>query len=328
MKVTYLLGAGASAQALPMIKSNKENNSTKGLPESLKEFLLEYESSWTQKTINGETGLDKNMVSKIETLKHIADNCIEFGTPDLYAKFLNESKPFDQEKYILLKLLISNYFSLEQYSDFMGRSNGHGAFDKRALVFLSTISEKGSIPSNVKVITWNYDEQLEIANSKMNSRGEVILKSWPNQHPNYTGDYFLMHLNGVAGWDYSTGTVLPQVKEFTTYKNFEITRNPMLSFAWEDEEREDFQMFFKQRMDFLNKMVLDTEILVIIGYSFPFFNRKIDKEIFRLLKHNCQIFYQDPEAENKIPLIKKLFHIEQNIEPILYTDQYFVPFEL
>lgn len=299
----------------------------KGLPDSLKDFLLEYESDWTQKTENGETFVDKEMKDKFRKLIEIADSCIKFGTPDLFAKYLNEKSPFDNESYILLKLLISNYFSLEQYSDFTGRGSEHGAFDKRALVFLSTISEKGKLPSNVRVISWNYDEQLEIASSKMNSRGDIALKSWPNQHPNYRGDYFLLHLNGVAGWDYTDkAESLP--KEFSTYKNFEIMRNPLLSFAWEDADSQDFQVFFEQRIEILEQMVTDTDILVIIGYSFPFFNRKIDKKIFNLLKSDAQIFYQDPDAENKIPLIKKLFNIKHNIEPIKYTEQYFVPFEL
>lgn len=332
MKITYLLGAGASAEALPLIKSNKKDNiehkdSEKGLPESLQDFLNQYEKEWTVKTINGETGPDHGMLETFRKLNDIAANCLKFGTPDLFAKFLYEKNPRDNESYLLLKTLISNYFTLKQYSDSIGRGLGHRSFDQRSLVFLSTISEDGKLPQNVKIVSWNYDEQLEIAARKLNSNDENYLTSWPNQNVDYKGDYFLLHLNGVAGWDYKNfAQELP--KEFSTYKNFHFSRNPLLSFAWEKKENHNYNIFFDQRLEVLEKMVAGTEILVIIGYSFPFFNRKIDEKIFRLLDEKVQIFYQDPNAENKISLIKKLFKISNTIEPITYTEQYFVPFEL
>lgn len=333
VKITYLLGAGASAQALPMIKTNKNEgvpitDKDKGLPECLLDFVQQYKETWSSKNINGETIPDNDMIDVLQRLESIAKECINFGTPDLYAKFLYESSPAEIRNYLLLKLLLSNYFYLKQYSDFEGRAFGHGAFDKRALTFLSTICEDGKLPNNVKIISWNYDEQIEIAGSKINSRdGMNFLASWPNQHPDYKGDYFIQHLNGIAGWDYNSKAVQLQ-QEFITYKNFQSVRNPLLSFAWEKKEKHDLDLFFDTRMRILQSLTEGTDILVIIGYSFPFFNRKIDKQLFEFIKPNAKIYYQDPNAIEKKDLIKNLFGIENDIVPISYLDQYYVPFEL
>jgi len=331
VKITYLLGAGASAEALPTIKSTKKKGDSipdkeKGLPESLMIFIEEYYQQWSNKTINGVNEVDEEYLKIHEKLKIIAQSCIDFGTPDLFAKFLNASVPFDSESYTLLKLLMSNYFTLKQYSDSIGRAAGHGALDKRALTFLSTICEEGKLPKNVNLLSWNYDEQIEISGKKINSNNNFIT-SWPNQNPDYKGDYFLVHLNGIAGWDYDLSPKqLP--REFTTYKNFNTVRNPLLSFAWEKKENMDLDIFFQQRLPLIEKTIRNTKILVIIGYSFPFFNRKIDKEIFKRIDPDTKIYYQDPAAEIKIPVIRKLFGIRNEIEPITYLEQYYVPFEL
>ncbi|MFX6201679.1 hypothetical protein ABTF50_19975, partial [Acinetobacter baumannii] len=84
-----------------------------------------------------------------------------------------ESTPPKVEDYLLLKLLLSNYFTLKQYSDFTARNSDYGSLDKRAITFLSTICNGRKLPKNVKIITWNYDEQIEIAGSKINSRDGI-----------------------------------------------------------------------------------------------------------------------------------------------------------
>lgn len=334
IKVTYLLGAGASAQALPMIKSSNKDelfppvDIEKGLPDCLLDFVLQYKDQWSSKTVNGETILDHEMIKILKSLEEIAKECINFGTPDLYGKFLYESSPAETEKYLLLKLLLSNYFYLKQYSDTTARAIGYGALDKRALTFLSTICDDGKLPDNVKIISWNYDEQIEIAGSKINSRdGMNFLASWPNQHPDYKGDYFIQHLNGIAGWDYVDKAVQKE-REFITYKNFNTTRNPLLSFAWEKKEKHDLDLFFERRLEILKSLTEGTDILVIIGYSFPFFNRKVDQQLFEFIGPHAKIYYQDPKALEKISVIQSLFGLPNKISPISYLDQYYVPFEL
>src|ERR1700738_2610335 len=95
-KITYMLGAGASANALPLIK-NSSDKLKPGLPQELKTFVelgqtaIRHFNSWE----------DKDYFRLVS----IAEKCIEFGTPDLCAKTLWETG--DTPNYILLKRLIS-----------------------------------------------------------------------------------------------------------------------------------------------------------------------------------------------------------------------------
>ena len=56
----------------------------------------------------------------------------------------------------------------------------------------------------------------------------------------------------------------------------------------------------------------NTDILVIIGYSFPPFNKEIDQELFNELRNKkTKIFYQDPNAsEEFISILTKNFDTE------------------
>ncbi len=77
-------------------------------------------------------------------------------------------------------------------------------------------------------------------------------------------------------------------------------------------------------------MVEKTTIMVVIGYSFPFLNRDIDKLIFaELAKQGTlrKIYYQDPKLDGK-ELISK-FSLQQfvDIVHIQNTDNFHIPFE-
>lgn len=331
-KITYLLGAGASANALPMIKKviDPKSDKEKGLPDQLLAFVKHCRTHWVRErtTEDGDYSKDLDFEKVLIKLENIANECIAFGTPDLYAKYLYEKSPSDEETYRLLKILMSNYFAYTQYLEISSLiSNKEPAFDQRALVFLSTIFTNKKMPDNVKVITWNYDEQIEIARKKLCQEDFYTLPTWPNCPEDYKGDFSLIHLNGVAGWEYKHSAT-PIINEVLTYKNYSNTRNPLLSFAWETKEKESYDLFFNRRDIVLNNIIKDTDILVIIGYSFPFFNREYDKNILFQLKDDAQIYYQDPDANNKISLIIELFGIKQKIHPITFTEQYFVPFQL
>lgn len=76
-------------------------------------------------------------------------------------------------------------------------------------------------------------------------------------------------------------------------------------------------------------MVSGTTILVVIGYSFPFFNREVDKQIFNELNNRVlkKIYFQDPVLNGK-QLISQ-FGLSDNlkIEHIERTENFHIPFE-
>jgi len=321
MQITYLLGAGASAEALPLIK----NSTVKGilsLPQELESFVEKHTSS----LLSNNLGWDS---MEIERLKDIVSKCIEFGTPDLYAKFLLETG--DSNTYELLKSLLSFYFKYKQEID--------KSFDFRALTFLTTISEKKKLPSNIRVISWNYDFQIEIAAEKLKPvNSKVFWKirnftCWPNDRDGeerHTGQPFLLHLNGVAGLTHSESNFYDKVEHHFSFK---ATKNKehLISFAWEDEDSSNKNIFINQRVTIAREIAAKTEILVIVGYSFPFFNRKIDQEIFKSMKTSLQkIYFQDPindgaQLKTQFDLSEKA---SENIEHISQVDNYHIPYEL
>src|SRR5690606_32255913 len=70
-----------------------------------------------------------------------------------------------------------------------------------------------------------------------------------------------------------------------TCKSGDYWLESLLSFAWEDE-RSDF-------LENVSKLVADTEVLAVIGYSFPFFNREIDIRVIRAMTKLQKVYFQD-----------------------------------
>lgn len=115
-----------------------------------------------------------------------------------------------------------------------------------------------------------------------------------------------------------------------------IKDGELISFAWENLN-EDYS--FKENEVLSNALSVaeKTEILVIIGYSFPIFNREIDRKIIEIMKIQ-KVYIQDKEPEkiksimiNAFKAFQPIddqhnlqvpFHLERNV------DQFIIPFEL
>jgi hypothetical protein len=75
--------------------------------------------------------------------------------------------------------------------------------------------------------------------------------------------------------------------------------------------------------------VFDTEILVVIGYSFPFFNRNIDRRIIQSMTNLKKIYLQSPEAMSLKDRLNAVINLEKiEVVPIKDTDQFILPYEL
>jgi len=115
---------------------------------------------------------------------------------------------------------------------------------------------------------------------------------------------------------------------------------PKMSFAWENSQQNSI---FKVH---LMNSIRNTDVLVVIGYSFPFFNRKMDGFILNSMKELKKVFVQDPNhAEDIIEKIKGLkpyqrsnVSIRENkyitntkdtihFFPITFTNQFYIPVE-
>ena len=65
------------------------------------------------------------------------------------------------------------------------------------------------------------------------------------------------------------------------------TNNTNLSFAFDDYE--PTEALYKQ----IDTIMAKTNVLVIIGYTFPFFNREIDRRILSCLPPQAFVYIQD-----------------------------------
>jgi len=79
-------------------------------------------------------------------------------------------------------------------------------------------------------------------------------------------------------------------------------------------------------------LIINTDILVIIGYSFPNFNREVDKKIFSSINgmKDIKIIIQVPEIEEFEKIKQRILIINENIDKNDISqnsdrDQFYIP---
>ena len=342
--VTYLLGAGASANALPVVKNFPDalNNIKSRISSILYEMNRGKKYREDQKKIYEIAGRD---------LQELYEGCVNHASVDTYAKMLfltNRNK-----RYRKTKCEIILFFELYRYFN--------KTFDKRYDAFLASILSKTAprFPSNIKVISWNYDYEFEKAYLKYSSNSrniEDVYNELNVLHKNNNvllkelNNFGILKINGVAGVASDDRNVklgfnntnlyveenendferlFPIVEKYyniayslSEYSNYD----PVISFAWDDD------LGTLKMRDEVKDILTDTKILVIIGYSFPYFNREMDRYIMQCLKSKggSKVYIQNIDADNVIENIRGLKSNWSGIEfnTIKNVEQFFMPHEL
>lgn len=333
MNVTYLLGAGASAEAIPIL--NK-------LPESICEFcnqISEKRNPLPDSYFYANTEISPfSAQQKLNIdLCWIVRESYPKRTIDQFAKYLFDNDEF--EKLNRLKLALTVYFIWQQNKN---------QVDKRYYQFLKSIMKGAnySFPNTLKILTWNYDFQLEKCFGKMtnnyrlheNSKALNVVSKYANLDNFDEKRFGVVKLNGTTNIIKKDGN-----REFVFvdtierdcdneflervlfhYANGISAGNeyvPMISFAWEEQDGEN---------KILNAAIMataETEILVVIGYSFPAVNVEIDREIIENMTGLKEIYYQVPKAEEGIKEMKRKLCLKDiEVYPISCTDCFFIPF--
>lgn len=348
MEIVYYFGAGASCESLPLI-----NN----IPERLNEF---YQFLTSNKIQSSEIFDDRfsqlltspgEMLNELEQdLKWIIDESHNHSTIDTFAKKLfitSDSKTRN------LKAALSCFFLFQQAL--------YGIDHRYDTFFASIIDYSGTniqLPKNIRVISWNYDSQFEMAISKYlpgypidSIRDKLNSIPIPGHKIDIKNDEFsLVRLNGIAGafenkgviyrasdtalltkQDYFATTISNESKK--TYKeiilNYAFNKKDdcysYLNFSWEDNT------LTESILASLNAVNINAEILIVVGYSFPFFNRRIDRRIIQNMRNLKKIYMQFPDSfvNNSIIRIKALMNSNQSIEIIPITDinEFYIPHE-
>jgi hypothetical protein len=341
-KITYIFGAGASVGALPIVKD---------IPSRISQLITKLGSSTLHlpNTPNSFKDLppDKTYLDYqnelIDSLSWLKENCELHYSVDTFAKKLKIKDQNDDLK--KLKIALSVFFVLEQLIN---------KPDSRYDSFLASIIERLHVfPDHVKVLSWNYDYQFELTYSTYTDNPHiyknqvnlgVFSKNWANDFFDHTG-FTLFKLNGTTGFKYwkvdssynfiefYNGTldkdILKEVVQNYAKVMYSNVLIPSLSFAWERDLSEE--KVFERAI----KSTEDTRVLVVVGYSFPFFNRDVDRQILDNMNKLKKVYVQDPyHAEDIIERIKAALgdeRIEHNkivFEPINDKEQFYLPHEL
>ena len=333
-KITYLFGAGASAQKLPTIKE---------LPDRIKkakEFIqAKYNFEADDQFIVRNYTINKNEAKNyiLEGLDNLCQASFNHSTIDTYAKKLYINGRTQEVKELIFFLAL--FFNIEQ--KIVGT-------DPRYYTFLISIldSSAHSFPDNLKFLSWNYDLQLEMSYSDLTdtnideldfgqfNRGErywekdkftsikingsctskgrfddaySLIKNIRNPIPSNDDIDFILQFGCI--------NVRQRVRIFDTQIN--------IDFAW----YKDLETLSK-----ICELHSETQILTVIGYSFPFFNREVDRKIIRSMEKLQKIYIQDKFPDNIATRFLSILpdYKKKGIEiiPINTIDEFFLPPEL
>ena len=204
--------------------------------------------------------------------------------------------------------------------------------------------EEGTLdlPADISIISWNYDSQLEMAYKSYRKDKEL-----PIFEKNITGEWprlpkcgRIFKINGSATFiDTSILSLLKSTEKTTPavlqlihfYDDSRSDTSDLgyqmrnhLSFAWEKAANHD------NMTESLSKTTLDTEQVVVIGYSFPFFNRKTDREIIGSMINLKKIYVQDMNADDVEQSLLAVLPEGKDIkiEKIYKCSQFYLPKEL
>ncbi len=391
-KITYLLGAGASANTIPVVGDMHQRiTEVVGILESYK-----YPDNCSNVQPNRYSLFPDNLKSEnatlldiITELKWLLNEAEKYYSIDTLARkyYLTD----DDISYERLKKCLIFYFTLEQFVFFeSGIKNNNYNFeknkiDKRYDSFISVIANKEryslKLNTNIKILTWNYDIQFELSlkrflkkeiqglKSKYQILPPLYFRDEKIEHLHKKDEFSLIKLNGNAIFTTATSNENSFQTIFDAYhnqnyaedrllgilldewKNFDFHNNSacrFLNFAWEGKP--DFigrkYEAYPNLLIEAEKIASETNILVVIGYSFPIFNREMDNRLFKTMPNLKKVYVQDKDPDIIKSTMENAFEIFQktessatsgggyNKEPIVKfhltnnTNQFVIPYEL
>lgn len=300
-KVVYLLGAGASfgtrengigsqiVTGLPIV--SEIGGELENITKILSSILL------------NDKDLEECKQRLMRDFQELKVQC-EGATIDSYARKLwlqNDMSGFSR-----IELLLTIFFILEQIV--------HKP-DSRYWTFLSKIAPKDkvmdalSLSQEISILSWNYDNQIELAYRQFFSDNYSYIREQLGFYDvkDYEQKQFfqkyckIIKLNGTANftreedWLSSSdnNTIGETVLKKILNKYDECKQNRTcygmlrLNFAWDRQRSNDMT---KNKIP---KLVHDAQSLVVIGYTFPDYNRDIDRIILENMTNLRNIYIQD-----------------------------------
>jgi hypothetical protein len=350
--LTYLFGAGASAETLPVIDGMKSRLSE--FSDFIRELKFSIHQKFTSpfyKDITKTLNLVQDDLGK--DLRDLIKEIDSHASIDTLAKKYYLTGQINQLR--KLKAIIDIFLIFEQIRK---------GTDKRYDLFLSTILEGGpkkeiKLPKDINILTWNYDFQIEMSannffKNKFLPEIQENLNSIPRTnftHINSRTGFSVAKLNGACGTyhdhngNLQTFDAIPMVNyNFLTVGeksvlieallgNYYYFTSPAMysssyiSYAWEDDD------IYKAIINKAHEIAKKTEYLVVIGYSFPTFNRKVDKLLLSKMPLKKVFIQSMPDTLDGVVKRAKALLQENTtitIEPIEMKtgkEEFYIPFE-
>lgn len=318
-RIVYLFGAGASygkrddkdrdeiIEGLPIVSE---------FPKQIDRLIEKIQSEDTESKSQFKTD-SQDLTKLINELRWLKETSESHQTVDTFAKKLRVTEGGNGPNYNRLKRALSVFLTLEQLFN---------KLDSRYDAFFANIlgNSPHSFPKDVTILSWNYDCQFELAYNAFCNQNSIYglwvhlnisAKTTKDDHDT-NNNFSIVKLNGTAlmfenrlfnsrlfdaFFDRQGMSEISYI--LNTYINSSKIHNA-LSFAWEGVDPD----FYKN----IQNKVTDAEILVIIGYSFPYFNREVDRRIIRNMPNLQKVYIQDPSCED----VKESFEATLSVEQL------------
>lgn len=378
--ITYLLGAGASANCLPIVSNLQDR--LRMIRDYLKAFSPEKLNEQAYVSDGFESQHQSTYTSLMEELYWLYETAEPHQTVDTLAKKLYHT---DHKLLLKLKRALISFLVLEQLLkhnptwEYSGKPSleqfpqKKQLPDKRYDSFIASVLENDfaevKLQNHIKILTWNYDVQFELAYKNYCTEKENYLlllqeklqivpsRYWMNENIKKlkVEKFSIVKLNGQAIFDRVSvdpqkdyRTIFDETpkldrdklnKFFSIYS--ELFKNNweesdclrLLNFSWESNPKFELRYNMNDTINFAKLIAQQTEVLVVIGYSFPFFNRETDRMLIDGMKKLKKVYIQDVESrvESIISVFKSSFTLHSNdisIVPVIDTNSFFLPPEL
>ena len=335
--VIYLIGAGASYGQRGI---NEQGETVPGVIERGLPVVNQLGPAidWYCKGIRRVSAIysepcdDSDYPNLYKELKWLKDKCQTYPTIDTFAKKCSVTD--NQHELMRLKNALSSFFALIQ---------SHQKRDLRYDGFIaSIIRNDGSLPNNISVLSWNYDYQMEYVLQDFSRVETDILHVWQNQGITCKGfgsfidnsRFNCVKLNGTAMFSTVRENSLIDPSSYSPFQIEKWYRDGLqscksnISFAWEKDDH---------FIDSVIPLVKDAKVLVVIGYSFPYVNRAIDRKLVQNMGALKTVYIQDSAANDVKQSFETLLSENQrrgvaqrliSIYPRTSVNQFVVPNEL
>ena len=316
----YLLGAGASCNALPV---------SANLPDKMEQFVIDYrtfrEDLSKQKSSDSSLPTDTLQFEDhfIDSMKWLIEETRRHTSVDTIAKKLFLKT--DMRNLNRLKATLSTFMILHQAM----KPTDYRYDALLATILQSNVLRQIEMPSNIVFVTWNYDLQMEKAYYAYTQDIKGIYQQVSRKIERINGQagstpsgHFTKYIQaGICG--FSIDTVLIALELYSLYATDANRYIDDICFAWES----DNTIFERNITPIIDK----TSILIDIGYSFPYFNRDIDRIILRNMPNLRRIYLQvlKPEHEFIKTRISALTNDKvRDIQLVNDEKKFFIPYEL